>query len=298
MLRADDVSKSFGRLRALDRANMTVPSGAIYGMVGVNGSGKTTMLRHIAGILRPDSGEISADDMPVYDNNIFKERMIFIPDELYFHGNTDLKGMAAIYRRFYPRWDEERFVRIADRFGLDRKARITRFSKGMQKQATFTLAMAAAPDYLILDEPVDGLDPLTRRTVWDLIVNDVAERRMTVLISSHNLKEIEGICDTVGILSRGRVVLESEVDSLRSNVHKVQAAYDDRPEDPYVGLNVLSLTRSGSMDLVIIRNTMEEIEAALDRHHPSVLDILPLTLEEIFIYELGGEKDEFKDILG
>ena len=297
MIKVDKIDKSFGKVHALDSVSMNIRKGSIYGLVGTNGSGKTTILKHITGIIRSDSGTVTIDGLPVHDNPEIKERTAFIPDELFFFGNYNLNDMAAMYRGMYSRWDQKRFDSIADIFGLDKGAKLVRFSKGMQKQAAFALSMAAMPDYLILDEPVDGLDPLARRTVWDIIVSDCAEREMTVLISSHNLKEIEGICDTVGILSNGHMILERELDDLRSNVHKVQAAFNENTEVSYEKLSVLSKKKIGSVDLLIVRNSAEEIEEAIGKYNPVVLDILPLTLEEIFIYELGGENNEYKDIL-
>lgn len=297
MIKVSRLDKSFGEVHALNSVSMAVKKGSIYGLVGTNGSGKTTILKHITGILKADSGRITIADQPVFNNPQIKERIAFIPDDLFFFGNYNLKDMAKMYRGLYPDWNQERFQSIVDNFGLKMGSKIMRFSKGMQKQAAFALCMASMPDYLILDEPVDGLDPLARRTVWDIIINDCAEREMTVLISSHNLKEIEGICDTVGILSNGNMVLERELDDLRSNVHKIQVAFTERPENPYEDLSILSKQQIGSIDMLIVKNSAEEIEEALEQYSPVVLDILPLTLEEIFIYELGGEKNEFKDIL-
>ena len=297
MIKVSRLDKSFGEVHALNSVSMAVKKGSIYGLVGTNGSGKTTILKHITGILKADSGRITIADQPVFNNPQIKERIAFIPDDLFFFGNYNLKDMAKMYRGLYPDWNQERFQSIVDNFGLKMGSKIMRFSKGMQKQAAFALCMASMPDYLILDEPVDGLDPLARRAVWDIIINDCAEREMTVLISSHNLKEIEGICDTVGILSNGNMVLERELDDLRSNVHKIQVAFTERPENPYEDLSILSKQQIGSIDMLIVKNSAEEIEEALEQYSPVVLDILPLTLEEIFIYELGGEKNEFKDIL-
>ena len=226
-----------------------------------------------------------------------KQRICFVPDDLFFFGNYNLNDMRRLYAGMYQKWNGQRFDALVNAFGLDRSKKIIKFSKGMQKQAAFTLAISAMPDALILDEPVDGLDPIVRRTVWDIIVNDVAEREMTVLISSHNLKEIEGICDTVGILSAGELVLERELDDLKSNIHKVQVAFAKPQPDVYSALNILSRNTSGSVDMLIVRNSAEEIEDALNPYSPLILDMLPLTLEEIFIYELGGEKNEYSSIL-
>ena len=297
MIKVNNVDKSFQHIKALSSLSMNVKKGSIYGLVGTNGSGKTTLLKHIAGIFMPDSGEIYVDGIPAGDSQHLGERVFFFPDELYFFGNYSLSEMERLYRRLYRSWNRDRFDRLTEMLSLSRGVKISRFSKGVQKQAMFALGMSTMPDVLLLDEPVDGLDPIVRRIVWDFIVSDVAEREMTVLISSHNLREIEGICDTVGILSGGTMVLERDLDDLRSSVHKVQTAFRERPDNPYKGLNVLSSSASGSVDMMIIKNTAEEIEEALAPHSPLILDLLPLTLEEVFIYELGGENNEYKDIL-
>lgn len=297
LIKVSKADKHFENIHALKAVSMCIRRGSIYGLVGTNGSGKTTILKHITGIMRPDSGSITLDGKPIYENISAKQRICFVPDDLFFFGNYNLKDMRRLYAGMYPKWNNSRFEALVNTFGLDRSKKIIRFSKGMQKQAAFTLAISAMPDVLVLDEPVDGLDPIVRRTVWDIIVNDVAEREMTVIISSHNLKEIEGICDTVGILSAGELVLEKELDDLKSNIHKVQAAFAKPQSDPYRALNVLSRTTTGSVDMLIVRNSAEEIEEALSPYNPLILDMLPLTLEEIFIYELGGEKNEYSSIL-
>ena len=297
MIRVAEVDKHFGEVHALDKVSMNIKTGSIYGLVGTNGSGKTTILKHITGVLRQDSGAIMVADMPVYENDVAKEKMAFIPDELFFYGNYNLKDMGKLYSKIYGNWNQKRFEDLVSKFNLNKFTKIIRFSKGMQKQAAFSLAMATMPEYLILDEPVDGLDPLVRRIVWDTIVDDVAERQMTVLISSHNLKEIEGICDTVGILSKGHLVLERDLDSLKSAVHKVQVAFKDAPVEPFKDLKVLNHEKVGSIDMLIVNNTTDEIDKALAPYNTVILDRLPLSLEEIFIYELGGESDEYKEII-
>lgn len=331
MIEVQSVDKYFGDVHALDNVTMNIGEGSIYGLVGTNGSGKTTILKHITGVLKPDAGEITLDEMSVFENNFAKRKMAFIPDDLYFYGNYNLNDMSKLYKRIYEDWEQERFDYLIEKFELDRKRKIIRFSKGMQKQAMFSLAISTMPKYLILDEPVDGLDPLVRRIVWDFIVNDVAERKMTALISSHNLKEIEGICDTIGILSKGKVVLERDLDTLKSGIHKVQVAFPENTaksgkianenkseasenqngnkkiekskkareekKNRYMDLNVLRKESVGSVDMLIVNNSAEEIEKALSKYKPTILDMLPLTLEEIFIYELGGENNEFKGIL-
>lgn len=221
MISINNVSKCFDDVTALDGVSLNINTADVYGLVGTNGSGKTTLLKIVTGIYRPDSGSVLCGEAPVYENNDVKKHIAFIPDELFFYGSYNLTEMSNMYRNIYENWSDERFTALANRFGLDVKRRISRFSKGMQKQAAFCLAIASNPDYLILDEPVDGLDPLVRRIVWDTILKDVAERNMTVLVSTHNLKEIEGICDHIGILYKGKVVLEQQIDKEHDDLEKL-----------------------------------------------------------------------------
>jgi ABC-2 type transport system ATP-binding protein len=293
------VSKSFDRFQALNELNLTVKKGSIYGLVGTNGSGKTTIIKHITGILKQDEGNITIDGEDVFDNISLKKRMGFIPDDLYFFATYNLNEMSKFYKELYPDWNNERFLNMVSLFGLDSKRKLSKFSKGMQKQAAFILTMSAMPEYLILDEPIDGLDPIVRKLVWKYIVEDVAEREMSVLISSHNLRELEGICDSIGILSTGAMMIERDLDELKSDIHKVQIAFreTERPENPYAGLNVLHSEKRGSVDLLIIRNRKDVVENIMAQSQPVVFDMLPLSLEEIFIYELGGENNEINSII-
>ena len=215
MIRVNDLVKTFGNVRALDGLALHVDKGAVYGLIGANGSGKTTLIKHLAGVMKQDSGSCEIDGQPVLENTVLKERVAYVPDELYFFGNYSLNGMRSFYRGLYPSWNNERYERMVNDFGLSPKGRISRFSKGMQKQAAIVLAMSACPDVLILDEPMDGLDPIMRKKVWGYVLSDVAERQMTVLISSHNLRELEGICDCVGIVSKGKVLFEGKLDELK-----------------------------------------------------------------------------------
>ena len=297
MIKVSGVTKSFDSFRALDDLNLHVGRGSIYGLVGTNGSGKTTIIKHITGVLRQDDGEITVDGQPVYDNEGLKARMGYIPDDLYFFASYNLKEMGKFYSKLYPNWNEERFQEMVSRFGLEKGRKISKFSKGMQKQVAFSLTMSTMPDFLILDEPIDGLDPIVRKLVWKYVVDDVAERQMTVLVSSHNLKEMEDICDSIGILSKGHMVLEKELDDLRGDVHKVQVAFDGDKDALYSQLNILHKESRGTVDLLIVKNKREELEEKINAVNPVIFDVLPLTLEEIFMYELGGTNDEFKDIL-
>lgn len=211
MIKLEHVTKCFGDYRALDDFSLTVPKGSIYGLMGLNGAGKTTIIKHLAGFLTPDEGSVTIDGEEVLSNENIKKRMALIPDDLFFFRGYSLSDMGKYYRRIYPRWNEERFGEMIADFGLKPKANIGKFSKGMKKQAAFCLAMAAVPDYLILDEPVDGLDPIVRRKLWHYIMADVADREMTVLISSHNAKEMEDVCNYIGILANGKMVFEGDL---------------------------------------------------------------------------------------
>ena len=211
MIKINNVTKFFGTKSALDGLTMTVPKGSIYGLMGLNGAGKTTIIRHIAGYLKPDAGTITIDDEPVYDNEKLKERVCFIPDELFFFRGYNLTDMGKYFSHIYPRWNEVRFQEMYKDFGLDPKSNLAKFSKGMRKQASFALAMATMPDYLILDEPVDGLDPIVRHKLWKYIMADVADREMTVLVSSHNAKEMEDACNYIGIMDEGRMIFEADL---------------------------------------------------------------------------------------
>lgn len=293
MIKAEKLNKNFDGFQALSNFNINIKKGSIYGLVGTNGAGKTTIIKHLTGILRGDSGSVTIEDEPVYNNLSIKERIGYIPDDLSYLAPYTLKDFAGFVKELYPKWDANRFSKMAVDFALDTEKKISTFSKGMQKQAAFVIAMSQKPDYLILDEPIDGLDPLIRKLVWQYVIDDVAEREMTVLISSHNLREMEGFCDCVGIITKGTMVIERDLDILKSDVHKLQVAFNEAPlTDPYDGLNILHKETRGSVDLLIVRNKKEQVEFIIHKSKPAVFDMLPLTLEEIFIYELGGNSDE------
>ncbi|MDO4552325.1 MAG: ABC transporter ATP-binding protein [Bacillota bacterium] len=298
MIRMENVDKAFGDFMALSNLSINIKKGSIYGLVGINGSGKTTIIKLATGVWRPDCGEILVDGQPVYENEAVKKRIGYIPDDLYFFATYNLKESARFYRSVYPEWDQDRYRQMVEQFGLQERQKLSRFSKGMQKQAAFLLTMCCRPEHLVLDEPIDGLDPIVRKLVWKYVVQDVAERGMTVLVSSHNLREMEGICDSIGILSHGHMRLERELDELKADIHKVQVAYRQRPEQPlYEELNVKHRETRGSVDLLIVREPRERVERIIGQYEPVIFDLLPLSLEEIFIYELGGEDYDVKDIL-
>ena len=298
MLEVKNAVKTFDGFRALDGLTMTVPKGAVYGLVGPNGAGKSTIIRHLAGIYRQDSGDVLVDGQPVYENTAVKRRMAVIGDDWYYFPQAGIKEMAKFYAGIYPAFSWERYEKLKQVFPLDEKMMLRRMSKGMQKQAAFWLMVCCMPEYLILDEPVDGLDPVMRRQVWSLLLGDVAERGTTVLVSSHNLRELEDVCDHVGILNHGKVLLERSLSDLQDNTVKLQVAYQGVTEPPLPAeLNILHRSHVGRVYTYIIRGSSREIMRRMQITEPVLLESIPLTLEEIFIYELGGVDYAAKDIL-
>jgi len=292
MLEMRNVTKTFDKFKALDDLSLTVPKGAVYGLVGPNGAGKSTAIRHLTGVYRPDCGEITMDGQRIYENNAIKSRIGYIPDEIFFFPSASLEEMRRYYRSMYPKFDDALFERLYEVFQLPKKGPMRRFSKGMQKQAAFHLTICCRPDVMILDEPVDGLDPVMRRQVWSLILSDVAQHETTVLISSHNLRELEDICDHVGIMDHGKMLLERSLADMQGNIVKLQIV-GDIPER----LEVLHESASGRLQTIIVRGKAADVEAAVQAMDPAYYDILPLSLEEIFIYELGGVNYEVKNIV-
>ena len=298
MLEAKNVVKTFDGFRALDGLTMTVPKGAVYGLVGPNGAGKSTVIRHLAGVYRQDSGEVLLDGQPVYEDPAVKRRMTVIGDDWYYFPQANIREMAHFFAGLYPAFSWERYEKLKQVFPLDEKMMLRRMSKGMQKQAAFWLTVCCMPEYLILDEPVDGLDPVMRRQVWSLLLGDVAERGTTVLVSSHNLRELEDVCDHVGILNKGRVLLERSLSDLQDNTVKLQVAYQGVTEPVLPAeLNILHRSHVGRVYTYIVRGSREEILRRMQITDPVLLESIPLTLEEIFIYELGGVEYAAKDIL-
>ena len=298
MIEVKNVVKTFDGFRALDDLTMTVPHGAVYGLVGPNGAGKSTIIRHLAGIYRQDSGDVLVDGQPVYENTAVKSRMAVIGDDWYYFPQSGIRERAKVLAGIYPDFSWERYEKLKQVFPLDEKMMLRRMSKGMQKQAAFWLMVCCMPEYLILDEPVDGLDPVMRRQVWSLLLGDVAERGTTVLVSSHNLRELEDVCDHVGILNHGKVLLERSLSDLQDNTVKLQVAYQGVTEPPLPAeLNILHRSHVGRVYTYIVRGSSQEIMRRMQITEPVLLESIPLTLEEIFIYELGGVDYAAKDIL-
>ncbi len=292
MLELKNVTKTFGSFKAINDLSMTIPQGAVYGLVGPNGAGKSTAIRLMTGVYRPDSGSITMEGQPIFENPDTKGRICSIPDEIFFFPSASLEEMHRYYRGLYPQFDDDLFKRLYDVFQLPAKSQMRRFSKGMQKQAAFQLSICTRPDLLVLDEPVDGLDPVMRRQVCSLILSDVAQRGTTVLISSHNLRELEDVCDHVGIMDHGKMLLERSLADMQGNTVKLQIV-GDVPQD----LDVLHETSSGRLKTLVIRGSAQEVTAKAQAVNPHYFDVLPLSLEEIFIYELGGVNYEVKNII-
>lgn len=297
MLEAKEVVKSFDGFRALDSATLTVPKGTVYGLVGPNGAGKSTIIRHFTGVYRPDSGKLLLEGAPIWENTDAKRRMVVIPDDWYYFPQASIAEMAKLYAGAYPSFSWERYEKMKQVFPLNDRQMLRRMSKGMQKQAAFWLTMCCMPEYLILDEPVDGLDPVMRRQVWSLVLADVAQRGTTVLVSSHNLRELEDVCDHVGIMDHGRVLLERSLAQLQDNMVKLQVVFPDGMTEVPSDLPVLHASQIGRIHTFIMRMSAQEAEDRLAAYSPLLVDAVPLTLEEIFIYELGGADYAVKDIV-
>ena len=292
MLEMNNVTKTFGSFKALEDLSLHVPRGAVYGLVGPNGAGKSTAIRCLLGVYRPESGTVMMDCLPVWENPAVKGRIGSIPDEVFHFPTATLEDMRKFYRGIYKDFDNALFDKLQKVFQLPKRTPIRRLSKGQQKQAAFQLTLCTHPEVLILDEPVDGLDPVMRRQVMGLILSDVAENGTTVLISSHNLRELEDVCDHVGIMNRGKMLLEKSLADMQGNTCKLQIV-GDIPE----ALDVLHESSSGRLKTLIVRGQSWEVSARAAAARPAYFDVLPLSLEEIFIYELGGVDYEVQDIL-
>ena len=338
MIKVTDVTKYFDDFKVLDDISMHVRRGTIYGLIGPNGAGKTTIINHINGVLTPKCGEIKINGEPVFENEKVKQSVLNISDDWFYYSTFTIKEMARFYRDMYPAFSNERYEAIKGIFKLDEKRQIRKLSKGMKKQVAFWLSLSAMPDVLILDEPLDGLDPVMRKQVLNLVIADVADREMTVLVSSHNLRELdetfdgldpvmrqlvkrllaedvaargltvviashnlrelEDICDWVGIIHQGRMILEKPLDDLKGSVHKYQLVIPAEKDDELEKTgNVLHISRTGSVRSVIIRGDADECDKKMQELAPSLCERISLTLEEVFIYELGGLGYDFTNIL-
>ena len=295
MIKVKDLYKVIDGEVVLDHLNMHVEEGSIYGLIGPNGAGKTTLIRHLVGVLKQDSGKIFIESQPVYENIELKRKIGYISDAMYFI-ETNLERNAKVYKDLYPSWNQDRFKELYKTFKLNPTKKIQAFSKGMRKQASFCLIMSTMPEYLILDEPIDGLDPVARKLVWKYIIDDVAQRNLTVLISSHNLKELEGIVDHVGILYKGKIMKEFDLEYIQTHIHKIQVSFGDK-EVNLDALNIAYQEERGSVKILIIEDSLSHIRKVIGEKAPLIFDILPLSLEELFMYEVGGEDDDIQKFI-
>jgi len=298
MINIESVSKNFGEVRALDKLTIHIESGTVFGLVGSNGSGKSTLLRILSGVYTADSGQIIIDGQNAYDNDAVKGICCFVSDFPYFSNNATLKNMAILYRSLYPNWNEEKYRRLSKIFPINGKDKIIRMSKGMQRQVALILALSTCPKYLFLDEIFDGLDPVIRQLVKKLIVEDITENNMSVIIASHNLRELEDICDHIGFLHKGGILLEQDIDELKLNLHRVQVAYSESlPENALDTLEIVSMKNTGKLYEIVARGSLDNIEQKLKSYNPLFYEALPLTLEEIFISEMEVAGYDIDNIL-
>lgn len=297
MIKTTKLSKSFGDFCALKDVDCCIPKGCIYGMVGSNGAGKSTFLRLISGVYRGDSGTVTIDDEEVYENPAVKKRIAFVPDELYFLSGANMKRMQKAYASFYPSFDNERFAFLTQAFRLDPNKPLSTFSKGMRRQAAIISALSCKPDYVFLDETFDGLDPVMRGLVKSCICEDVLERQATAIITSHSLRELEDTCDQLALLHQGGLVLQSDIQNLKTSLFKVQIAFPhEYDRHLFTPIDVRYFRKNGSVSTLIVRGDKEETMKHLFSLAPSVLDALPLSLEEVFTFEMEALGYSFKDV--
>ncbi len=286
MIKADNLTKRFQGVTAVDHIHAEIQDGTVFGLIGTNGAGKSTFLRMAAGILKPDEGTITLDGESVFEDTRVKARCFYIPDEPYFLGNGTPDDMKTFYQDIYPNFDTDRFAKLLKSFELDGRRKIQTFSKGMKKQLAVLLGICAGTDYLFCDETFDGLDPVMRQTVKSLFANDIEERNLTPVIASHNLRELEDICDHVGLLHRGGMLLSKDLDDMKMNIHKIQCVLPaglDRTN--LQDLDIMTVEQRGSLLTLTVRGQKEEIQARMQSYHPVFFEMIPLSLEEIFISE-------------
>ncbi len=298
MIKVNGLSKHFGGFKALSGLSINVPKGAIYGLVGPNGAGKTTVINHINGCSKPERGTVEIDGESIYENEKLKQRVLTIADDWFHYSTYTIKQTAAFYRDMYPDFSTERYERLKEVFKIDEKTPIRRLSKGQKKQVAFWMSVSAMPEVLILDEPLDGLDPVMRRQVLNLVIADVADRGLTVLVSSHNLRELEDICDWVGIIHRGRLIIEKPLSDLKGSICKYQLAFEGDREEFIANLSgLMHMSKTGSVYSVIIKDTSGKTEEEIRAKSPILMERISLSLEEVFIYELGGLGYDFENII-
>lgn len=300
MLVVKELSKKIGHKQILNNINLNIPKGSIYGIIGENGAGKTTLIRHLVGVYQGDTGFVELDGMRVYENPEAKARMVYIPDEFFDVFGRNINDIKTLYQEIYPNFDEIRYLTLMKMFKYTGRENFSKFSKGMKKQVMFILALSITPDYLIMDEPFDGLDPHIRKVIWDILIKDVSEREMTIFISSHHLDELDSMCDHIALISKGKIVFGESLEKLKEGYHKLQVVLENGDEMYALEqeLNVLSHQMMGRVHTLIIVGNIEKINKTVAKYHPIISEVLPLSLEDIFLYTLGGKYDELKEVMG
>lgn len=300
MLESIAVTKKYDQLVAVDSVSLQIKENNVFGLIGTNGAGKSTFMRLLSGILKPDKGEVRVDDSVIYDNAKMKRRVCFLSDNQYFFGNATAKDMENYYHMMYPLFDKERFYKLLNQFGLDPKRKVHTYSKGMMKQLQILLGICSRAKYLLCDETFDGLDPVMRQAVKSIMAGEVAERELTPVIASHNLRELEDICDSVGLFYKGGVVLNKDLEELRTDIHKIQCvfAHEEDAADVFSKLQVVKDEKRGSLHLLTVRGDETQIGNILATGNPVFSEVLPLTLEEIFISETEVVGYDLKKLIG
>lgn len=298
MIKITNLSKSYGDKKVLEDLNCTIKTGSIYGLIGANGAGKSTLLRIIMGIFQKNSGSIEIDGKEISDSEEFKQKLVFVPDDLFFFKNYSINDMVIFYSKLYKNFDKEFAIKMFDKLKLNRKQKIQTFSKGMKRQTALVCALATNADYMFFDETFDGIDPVIRNFMKKVIAEQMEKKETTIIMTSHNLRELEDICDNLGLLHKGGILFESDFDSLKTNMFKIQISLPrEFSKEDFQNLNVLSFKKTGSVATVILKGEREGYEKILEDMNPIILDFLPLTLEEIFIYEMEVLGYEFDKII-
>lgn len=297
MIDVRNVTKRYGKFTALENLNLKVEKSSIYGLVGYNGAGKTTLLKTMMGIYNPDNGKVLVDGENVYDNALIRQTMVMIPDEIYFFPQASIADMSEFYRGFYPRWSDTIERKLVKVFGLNDKERILRFSKGMQRQVAIILALSTRPSYLLLDELFDGLDPVIRNTVRRLILETIAGTETTIIISSHNLRELEDLCDHIGIINNRHIVYDNSIEALRVQKTRYRVVLpQDASTADFTAISTKDIVRTGQVVTFVARESEADVDDKLRAHNPLLVEKYPLTLEELFLDEMEVKDYDFSGL--
>ncbi len=298
MIKINNLTKSYDKQLVLEKLNCNIKTNSIYGLIGANGAGKSTLLRIINDIYKRDSGSIEIDGVEIENNEEVKQKLVFVPDDLYFFPNYTLQEMANFYKSMYKNFDMNYLKEMATILKLDLNSKIQNFSKGMKRQCALICAIATNSEYMFFDETFDGLDPIVRNLMKKIIANQMNKKETTIIMTSHNLRELEDICDNLGLLYKGGILLESDIDSLKTNMFKVQISLKgDFDEKTFSDVEIMNFKKVGSVATLIIKGNREETKEKLEKYNPIILDFLSLTLEEMFIYEMEVLGYEFNKVL-